>query len=298
MKLKKQLSKILIAGAFAAWGGVAHAVAITADIITVVDESGSMSGEHAWLSGMISSLDAALAATAGADPLSAQYGLVGYGGGSDHIAGHQHNVGGGQFGTAAQFGTATGSLLLNGGFEDGYSGMDTALGYTLRANAATNIILVTDEDRDNGTTTSDTYAAMKAALDNENALLNAVVNCQFTDGNGNRALGIDAAGNAYVADGAGGYTSSAGGTQTGSCSGTTKTDYVDLALAVGGAAWDLNLLRIGGVTADSFTSAFVNIKVGEIVIQQSSVPEPATLVLMGLGLAGLGFRKQRVQAPC
>ncbi len=34
--------------------------ASTADIIFVVDESGSMSGEHSWLAGMVSSLDSNL----------------------------------------------------------------------------------------------------------------------------------------------------------------------------------------------------------------------------------------------
>ena len=37
-----------------------------------------------------------------------------------------------------------------------------------------------------------------------------------------------------------------------------------LAHDLGGAAWDLNLLRDGGLSAESFTAAFIEIKVQEI----------------------------------
>ena len=79
----------------------------------------------------------------------------------------------------------------------------------------------------------------------------------------------------------------------GNGSGTTESDYVNgLAFATGidGAAWDLNRLRAGGLTATSFTNAFVDVKVEEIT---SQIPEPTTLALMGLGLAGLGYRRHR-----
>lgn len=292
--MRTTLSTLAAAVAAATFSVSALATPITTDVIAVVDESGSMGGEHAWLSGMINGLDTGLNVRAGGDPVSAQYGLVGFGGGSGAHpnSGHQHNVGGGEFGNATQFGAATSSLTLGGATEDGYSGINTALNYNLRANAATNIILVTDEDRDvvNG---SLNYNNMLSALQNENALLNAVLNINIKCGDGRTALGIGDNSTGYVADGDGNYTECSGAyVQSGF--GSSVANYVNLALASGGAAWDLNQLRAGGQTATSFTAAFVDIKVEEIVTQQA--PEPASLGLLGLGLAGLGFMRKRKQA--
>lgn len=120
------------------------------------------------------------------------------------------------------------------------------------------------------------------------ALLNAVVHFGFRDENGNNAIGVDSHGNAFLADGLGGFTRSTGGAAT-TGFGTTKTDYIDLAWAtgnstIGGAAWNLNLLRTGGNSAISFTNAFVAIKAEEASQQSTTkVPEPST------GLALLAF---------
>lgn len=85
-----------------------------------------------------------------------------------------------------------------------------------------------------------TYAGMESALSSAGALLNVVVKGVFYD-NGdpvNRAVGIDADSNAYIADGMDGYTTA--GVNSYSATGNTKTTYMDLAWAPGGAAWDLN----------------------------------------------------------
>ena len=262
--------------------------ATTADVLFVVDESGSMSSEHSWIGSMVTALDSALGA-AGVN--NNQYGLVGFGGSSltPHLPGHGHTVGGGQFGTAAELVTATTSLVLNGGTEDGYSGIAHALNnYTFRAAAAVNVILITDEDRDI-TAGGNTYASILTLLQGKNALLNAVVNASFTSS----ALGIDGT-DSYFEEAGGTFSTVAGGVGT-SGAGDTLTDYVDLALASGGAAWNLNNLRAGGNAADSFTAAFVDIKVGEITSQPPTgqVPIPAAAFLFAPALLGfLGLRRK------
>ncbi len=297
MQIKKMLGATM--GLLAA-GSLGVQAATTADVIFVVDESGSMSGEHAWLATMVSQLDTALN-TAGVT--GNRFGLVGFGAansGGHSVAGHNHVVGGGDFGTAAQLATATGGLVLTGGTEDGWDGIDQALNnYTFRSGAAVNIILVTDEDRD-AFNTGLSYSGILNGLLAKGALLNAVINASFktdlTSATANTVLGIDADGNGYKADGSGGYTSQTGGVAT-SGAGTTIADYVDLALASGGAAWNLNLLRAGGNTTASFTDAFVDIKVQEIV-NQNPVPDTgSTMALLGVAMIGMvGFSRRFVQA--
>lgn len=272
------------------WSSLAMA-ATTADIVAVVDESGSMAGEHAWLTGMITSLDTNLNAKL---VTGNQYGLTGYGTSSHGPANqvpHKHLFGVADWGTAAQFSTPTPALVASGGTEDGWRALNYAMTeYSYRSGAAKNLILVTDEDRDN--TDSSTYAGTLAALQAGNFLLNAVVNASYTIAGAGTILGIDSKGNAYVADGVGGFTKiSAAGVIINDFGTTTQEDYINMALASGGAAWDLNQLRAGGLTAQSFTKAFVDIKVEEIIIQPT--PEPLTLLLLGAGLFGLGILRRR-----
>jgi len=147
---------------------------------------------------------------------------------------------------------------------------------------------VTDEDRDVNGYTGD-YGSMLKTFKKYQALLNAVVDCSMFVGQ-QQVLGVDSKGNGYMADGQGGFTTVTGTLSFGACFGSTEADYVNLALATGGAAWDIRQLRQGGKIADSFTAAFVDIKVGEIT---TPVPEAGTLALLGIGLMGFGFVRRR-----
>jgi len=302
-----------------------------ADFIFLVDESGSMGGEHSWLTTTVGDLDIALQEKGvGTGTVENRYGLVGFGGTTGKLGRSLSvgGVGGSLFGSATELATSTNFLVTTGSFEDGYSAIDYALNnYSFRDGAAVNFVLVTDEDRDNGNDSLN-FDNILSRLQAKNALLNVVVNHQMTDKNGRQVIGADRDGNVFLADGIGGYSTIADGLNSSPTQGTnqfgypgqlnpwtgkpispasyvntTKSDYVDMAWATGnsnisGAAWDLNLLRSGGATADSFNAAFVDIKATEAwqqtgngVEEKQKIPEPTT-VLGLLGVAALGIRKR------
>ena len=91
----------------------------SADFLFIVDESGSMSGEHTWLTNTIGSLDTALEAKG---LHSNRYGLIGFGGSfypgqpfARPIDMDLFTPGIQQFGTANMFANAADLLMPSGG---------------------------------------------------------------------------------------------------------------------------------------------------------------------------------------
>lgn len=270
--MKRSFCSTLLAGAFVASmlshssTASANQAPLAADVIVVIDESGSMSGEQRWIGEMIPLLDNNLQQYGiGSEAQANMYGLVGFG--SRSVVPRALEIDGEKMGLVADFQAASDRLVTSGGTEDGWRGIDFALNeYPRRNGAAVNIILATDEDRDN-TNSAITYESVRTLLDDNSALLNAVVNARIRCSDGRRALGMDSLGTGYVVDGEGGFTQCEGAYAT-SGSGRTVDHYVDLAMENGGAAWDLAVLRSGGKNAESFTKALLDIKVEEILSQR------------------------------
>ncbi|TVR95235.1 MAG: choice-of-anchor A family protein [Wenzhouxiangellaceae bacterium] len=248
-------------------GSVDQGTVLAADVIFVVDESGSMSGEHNWIAGFTFGLEAHLLANEVGMGLDENlYGLIGY----ERVP-RPLPVGGQQMGDIYALMTATALLRTSGGTEDGWRAIRHALtDYPMREGSARNIILITDEGRDI-TDPNITYESLLGELNDANAILNAVVNARFrcrnNEGNWVPALGMDADGIGYLADGQGGYLTCSEPEATWGHTNTISTlvAYVPLALDTGGAAWDLNFLRSGGPNAISFARALTDIKIREIL---------------------------------
>ena len=252
-----------------------------ADIIFLVDESASMIREHAWLSDISMGLDEALKRSdIGVGLLPNQFGLIGFAKDDpSHVTGRSipMPIHGELMGTAREFDEARKTLALNGRLEDMYLAMDLALDtYPLRPGLACQLIGVTDEGRTplNPPTRSPfssplTYDYILQKMRQKGCILNVVVNEQMKSmqpGGEEPALGVSSNNDSAIETPGGNFRITRGNGKAFAMSGhgNTHEAYVRMAFALGGAAWDLNLLRKGNDTARAFTKAFIDLKVKEI----------------------------------
>jgi hypothetical protein len=297
--LKQFIGAITIATA-ALTAQTSYAVTNTqADVVFIVDESGSMSGEQDFLANTITSLNSALGL---ANVTDVKYGVIGFGG--RPVSGVPNDPPRLVTGLTTVDAAKTGieSLITSGGFEDGYDAIKFAFdNLSFRAGAARNFILVTDENRDDTPGSTNTMSSIASLLSSTKTVLNAILNVSsIEDGNGNTTgvIGINNNNDAYTADGSGGFFTTALGTLNSS---SNSLDYDSLALNSGGAVWDLNVLRQADETNkwnDSFSSAFIDIKVQEITTQPPSgqIPLPAGGWLLLTGLGGLAALRRKRRA--
>ena len=237
-----------------------RAVNATADVVFVVDESGSMVYEHQWIVTEAMRLDEDLKLQGiGAGDRPNLFALVGFSRNS------LEGIGGivlSDLASVENFSAAAQNLELTGIFEDGYSGIVHAVeNIVTRSDSAKLMILVTDERR-YVLDPSLTKTVVLQKLQDSGFILNVAVNQQFVRGR-SFAFGLNENGTAYVFNSS---FSSLFAVEEGGVpllTGNVYEDYVELSYLAGGVAWDLNQLRLGGVLADAFSNAFTSVKVDE-----------------------------------
>ena len=239
-----------------------------ADFIFLVDESGSMIQEHAWLERVSSGLDESLKKEGIGLNIPNQFCLIGFA----HPPFEDGRVlpmpSGAVMGNAMEFDEARKALATDGRIEDMYAAMN--LGFEkceLRPGMACQVIGVTDEGR--SARINDNFQIMLEKLQSRGCILNVGVNEKMLSqgvGGSVTALGVSSRNDSAIETPGGNFEIVRGKGQAQAISGHGNTDemYVQLAFKTGGAAWDLNELRKGGNTARAFTNAFIDLKVREI----------------------------------
>ena len=264
------------------------ATPLAADVLLVIDESGSMEYMHNWLPKMVRKLNEQLLEKGIGRVKPNLFGVVGFGGSSFNFQYHPkaHRYNGSALFTADKFEKVREKLTSNGDQEVGFAAIkyaledlkdDSSTKLALRSGngIATNVILITNEGDYGADEFQDlTAETIRNILVAKKAVLNVVVNrTMFASTTNEAAFGIDYKDNAYVLDECDGSVLEKKGYKLGPPIPAevrvdkTKLHYIDLALRqdIRGAAWDLNFLRQANTTlVDYFTEAFTGLKANEI----------------------------------
>ena len=232
-----------------------------ADIILVVDESGSMVDARLWLPKFIRDLERGLEQNSiGNGAMKNRYGLIGFG-----IRGRPISLkGNGYMGSSEDIILGVRRLRSGGLLEDGYDALSRAFdprNYQWRPEAGKLVVLVTNEDRDRFNYMLNRERIYRM-FNQSGAVLSAVVNMRIYV-KGAQVLGVSKK-NSYAMSPFGNITftrldSTPQYVPTRS-SGNTKYQYMDLAMMTGGDAWDVNELRLGSEKQNAFTAVIVRVR--------------------------------------
>ena len=156
------------------------------------------------------------------------------------------------------------SLQVTGSAEDGYDGIDFAIDQLpFRSRVAKHMILVTDEDRD--PLSSNSFESIRQELNAWNIGLHTIVRGEVAvDQQVVMGVAEDSSGwKGFVQREQGAFEVMRGDLVDWSqLEGTTRQDYIDLAMELDGTAWSIGKLRDRSseqaAIRESFTSAFVN----------------------------------------
>ena len=248
-------------------------------IVFVVDESGSMVGEHKWLRETVIALEQNLRARQVGVSVRNEYALVGFAHDDRKDSSRRNGKVLQGCSTAEDVANALGMLNIDGRLEDGYSAISIGLDQlpclqniqqrnTGGFKIACQIILATDEGRDVLNATLD-EANMLARLRSLGCVLNIVINermrGRMNDGQDwAKALGVASNNQAVIVDSTDSFRIVPQGEAIAITGHENTHDvYVELAMNTSGAAWDLDMLRTEQYK-QSFTNGFIEVKVQEI----------------------------------
>lgn len=220
-----------------------------ANIILLVDESGSMIMQHSWIPEMIKQLDNALVNVGiGVDPRN-NFGVIGFGDDCTTEATANQAFLTNESVTyvpADRIAELTQGLQTGGKYEDGYRAIASAFEQYTFGDRTSLFILISDEDRD--AISNITRGEIESMLAANEVVLNVVVSEEFT-ADGAQAFGIDAEGTAFVYDPSSDVLfrniDNFGVPVNDSGHGSTNADYTQLALQAKGGSWNIGLLSQG-----------------------------------------------------